>query len=156
MICGQYKLPCAFIALLLVSTGCLAIPVPDEANQWSLSMAGHDEKTGDGYRFTGEVALGGHYSGVSVNEVQVVLLDKENKTLETVSVGTLNESRSPVQINVTVERRPKYVLVFVGNIVAPQRENEKPEISGLKRVENDDYYSYANYDPYAVPNATES
>lgn len=150
-----HKNAAVLLALLIITSGCL-IPIPDGGNQWSLSMGGHDEEIQDGYRFTGDVALGGYYSGVSVNGVQIVLLDKKNETLETVFVGALNESRSPVEINVTVERRPKYVLVFVGDIVAPQRENEKPGISGLKRVENGDYYSYTDYDPYAVPNKTKS
>lgn len=151
-----HKNPAVLLALLMIVSGCLQIPTTDEGNQWSLSMGGHDEEIQDGYRFTGEVALGGYYSGVSVTGVQVELLDKKNETLKTVFVGTLNASRSPVDINVTVERRPKYVLVFVSDIVAPQRENEKPGISGLRRVENSDYYSYTNYNPYAVPNETKS
>lgn len=151
-----HKNPAVLLALLIIVSGCLQTPTTDEGNQWSLSTVGHDEEIQDGYRFTGEVALGGYYSGVSVTGVQVELLDKKNETLKTVFVGTLNASRSPVDINVTVERWPKYVLVFVSDIVAPQRENEKPGISGLKRVENSDYYSYTNYNPYAVPNETKS
>lgn len=117
-------------------------------------MGGHDEKVENGYRFIGDVGLGGHYSGVSVEGVRVKILDAQNETLETIFVGRLNVSRSTVEINVTVERRPKYVLVLMGEVVAPERENKNPGISGLKRVESGDYYSYTAYNPYSSANKT--
>lgn len=151
---SQYKLICVFIALLLASAGCLTIPVPDEENQWSLSMRSHDEQIRDGYRFTGEVALGGNYGDVTAEGVRIEFLNEENDTIETMHVGTLNASRSPVGINISVEQRPKYVLVFVDEITAPQSNNDESGVSGLERVENGDYYRFSAYNPHVPPNET--
>lgn len=151
---SNYKLTCVFIALLLLTAGCLTIPVPDEENQWSLSMRGHDEQIRDGYRFTGEVTLGGNYGDVTAEGVRIEFLNEGNETIETIHVGTLNASRSPVGINISVEQRPKYVLVFVDEVTAPQSNNEESGVSGLERVENGDYYSYSAYDSQAPPSET--
>lgn len=153
---SQSKLACALIALLLASAGCLTIPVPDEENRWSIDMGGHDEQIGEEYRFTGDVALGGNYGDVTAEGVYLEFLDEENKTIETIHVGTLNASRSLVEINITVERRPKYVLVFVREVNAPQSNNKESWISGLERVESGDYYRYTDYDPYALANETKN
>lgn len=153
---NDYKLTCVLISLVLASAGCLTIPVPTEENQWSLTMRGHDEQVEEEYRFTGEVALGGNYGDVTAEEVRLEFLDEENKTIETIHVGTLNASRSPVEINITVEQRPKYVLVFVSEVTAPQSNNKESGISGLERVENGDYYRYTDYDPYAPANETKN
>lgn len=141
-----YKLTTILFIFLLLTAGCTG-----EENIWRLDMSGHDEEVGNEYRFTGDVGLGGHYDDVSVEGVRVKILDAQNETLETVFVGTLNVSRSMVEINVTVERRPKYVLVLVTHIAAPDKKNAEP-IAGLKRVENGDYDRYQEYSPYESVN----
>lgn len=142
---SEYKITILVIFLLLTA-GCTG-----EENIWRLVMSGHDEEIDNEYRFTGDVGLGGHYEDVSVEGVRIKLLDAQNETLETVFVGTLNVSRSTVEINVTVERRPKYVLVMVGQINAPDDKTGEP-ISGLKRVENSDYNRYQKYSPFKSVN----
>lgn len=143
------KLPVIFLTFLMLTAGCTG-----EDNIWGLNMGGHDKEVENGYRFVGDVGLSGHYEDVSVEGVRVKILDAQNETLETVFIGTLNVSRSTVEINTTVERLPRYVLVFVDEVTPPQSDNEESGISGLKRVENGDYYSYTDYDPYVSSNGT--
>lgn len=136
--------------LLVLTSGCAT-----ETSSYSVDIAGNDERVGDSYRFSGEVSLGGHYSGVSVKGVWIKILDKRNRTLEKVFIGTLNVSNPTKQFNVTVDKLPKYVLVFVPDTVAPKRDIKKSEVSGLERSKNGHYYAYSNYNPYIFMDTTQ-
>lgn len=133
---------CILLSCLLLTSRCVS-----GDSSFDVIVSGHGEELSEGYRFKGEVRLGGYYSDVSVKGVTIKLLDSNNNTLEIVAVGELNTSRSQVKIDATTERQPKHVLVFVKYVVAPKRDSKKWDAVGLERTDSDDYYPFSSYDP---------
>lgn len=122
-------------AALVVTAGCT------ETNPgWSLSVHGSTTTEADSVLFEGEVALGGHFTGVRVRGVTVTFLDDENQTLATTTIGELNDSRSTVAL---VEQFSEPPQLVVPSVTAVEGSGGRPfSIEGLNRSEGGRYYPF--------------
>jgi len=127
------------VATLVMLAGCTGY------QSWELIASGTIEEADGVYHFTGEVGLTGNSGGVTVDGVRVVFLDANGSTLETVRIGMLGDDRQEANVSVDLDRPPKYILVRVSSIDAP--ENSEYGITGLERRDDGRYYPYSEYDP---------
>ena len=123
------------LAACVLLAGCTA------SQSWSLGASGNVESIDDAYRFTGEVSLGGKIGEVTAEGVRIVFLDANESTLKTVKIGTLGEESRVANLSVVLDQPPKYVLVKVERVDAP--ENSEYGITGLEHRDDGRYYPYS-------------
>lgn len=145
----ESKKACTSLLLVVLLAGCIGgYPGLTEKTDWTLSVTGYEKSQEESYIFDGEVRLGGSTTAPkAIRNVRVKFLTGNNETIRTVHIGTLNSSRWQSSINVTLDQRPKYVLLLVGEVVTSENKPRKFNIYGLQRDENGDYYRYTSYDP---------
>lgn len=139
------------VASVVTTAGCSYIgsPATEDKLVWSISVVGHDENVKEGYRFSGEVYLSGHFNGVEVSGITVAFYDGVKNRFAATDVGTLNDSRINTTFTELLDQRPKYVLLKIESINDERENKGDHSIVGLERREDGEYYAYTAFNPYS-------
>jgi len=130
---GDRSVIAVTVGLLLVTSGCVGAP-----GAWDLYADASVEERSEEYAFHAEVFLSGNYGGVELRDIRLVLLDEQNESITTVSVGTLNSSRPEATRNVSLAEQPAFVVIEVGERSIPD-ETRYSIPSGLRRTDGGSY-----------------
>lgn len=115
-------------------------PASPGESSWTLGVYPINiEQNNTSVVFQGEVRISGSKAGGTAEGVQILFLDQNNNTMESIEVGTMSSASNPrEEISSEMEQYPTFILIEVERI-----KSDSPYIiKGLKRDANGNYTAY--------------